>query len=165
MKIILQTNIMFAGAEDDPHLPHFFDVPIVAQTLQVIKRRIEVGGVVVIAVNMLIDIIPAAQADQLIDEIRMPKRQIRGVITAKAATGGDKIIVAVDGADQWNHFVENVRLILRVAIQSVAWVSIVVVPTFIVNAIGAENLINAIFDLMAKRADHSRIFILEKSSA
>ena len=161
----MQANVPVARRENDFHLAHFFKIPIVAQALQVIKRRIEIGRVVVIAVNMLMDIITTAQADELIDEIGMAKCQIRGVIRAEAATGGDKIIVAVDRANQWNHLVENVRLILRVAIQSVAGVSIVVVPTFFINAVGAEDLVEAVLDLMAKRPDHSRIFILEKSSA
>jgi len=164
-QIVMQAYIPVARGENDFHLAHFFDVPIVAQILQVIKRRIEVGGVVVITVNMLMNIITAAQANELIDEIGMAKRQVRSVITAKAATGGDKIIVVVDGANQGNHFVENVRLVLRVAIQSVAGMSMVVVPTFFVNAVGAEYLIEAVLDLVRECADHSCIFILEKSPA
>ena len=75
--------IPFAGADNDAHV---IVLPRVGRVRQIIVGAVEINVVVVVAVEKRADVERPAEGDEVTDRVGMAKRDIGGVIGAKART-------------------------------------------------------------------------------
>ena len=72
--------------------------------------------------------------------------------------------IAVLRAHKRQHLVEHIALVLIVAIEPPARVRPAGVPAFGIDAIHADQLHPALFDMLRQRANHATIFVFEKAA-
>ena len=95
----------------------------------------------------------------------MPQGKIQRVITAKTAPRHRDLRRPVFPLQIWQKLVDHIALVLNVPPNPRSRMSALVVPTLAVDAIYAEYLDGAPFQLSTQRVDHSCIFILKKTSS
>lgn len=79
-KALVARVIPLARAENDSHV---IEAPRIGQVRQVMIRAVEVDVVVVITVEEVADLVGAAQADEISDQVRMPKGDVCRVISGR----------------------------------------------------------------------------------
>src|ERR1035437_7284236 len=94
----------------------------------------------------------------------MPHGKIQRVVAAKTASRHRDLGSRVLPLQIRQKLVDHVALVLHMPPDPRSRMHALVVPALAVHAVHAEHLDRARFEFPAQRADHSRIFILKKTS-
>src|SRR5208337_4443044 len=135
--VLLPAHVPFAGRK---HSSQVVVAPTVGAVRQIIGRIVEVHILAVPAIEEALDVERAAHRYAASDFVRMAKREVGSVISAETAAGNDGARSPVLVPHQRQHVVNDVALVLKMALQAPIRMRALVVPAFAVHSIDAVDL-------------------------
>src|SRR5262249_30015886 len=102
----------------------------------------------------------AAHADAVADHFRMPQCKVDSLVATEAASGNGDSRGPIFPANERQRFVQKIGFILQMAGDAHAWMHVLVVPAFGIDAVGAKDLQLTAIDLPAENTHHAAIFAL-----
>src|ERR1700733_2208171 len=160
MLVLPQALVVPAGGQYIGVLPVAIQKPRVAHIRHVVRRRVEVDILIVVAVQKVGNIEGAGHREEAGEDVRMAQRDVHRVIPAKAAANADEVAVLILQPDQRKQLVEDVFLILDLPGYAPARWDVAVVPALRIERVDAVELDLSVVDLVPDRADHAAIFEL-----
>src|SRR4051812_25996467 len=96
------------------------ETPVVVQVRQIIERRVEVGVVVIVAVEKAEwDVERSRHADGVGDQVGMAEREVDGVISAEAAARCADLAMPSTITDKRRNLIDKVGVVGVLAMQAV----------------------------------------------
>src|SRR5208337_4339562 len=160
--IAVPAHVVLARSEDGPHV---VVLPPVRAICQIVGRIVEIDIFAVPAIEELPDVEVAAHANAPVHHVRVTEGEVDGVISAEAAPSDGGVGCPILVPHQWEDIVDDVALVLQVALHAPVGMRPTVVPALLVNAVHAINLHFAGFNAIADRLNHLVVFVLKKTSA
>src|SRR5258708_28708287 len=93
----------------------------------------------------------------------MPHREIDRMVSPEAASRDGNLRRRVPRANERDHFMDQVRVVLHVPRGPLRGMDALVVPAFLIHGIDAEGLQFTRLVLVARRFDYLAIFIIEEA--
>src|SRR5208337_2251323 len=159
----VQAEIPVRRSQHNSHLPDLAQELLVAQVRHIVRRVVEIDIVIIVAVKEALDVERSAHGNARRNQIRMAQGKIQRVIAAKTASGNGNLRSLVLPLQVRQKLVGDVTLVLHMPRDACSRRHALVVPALAVDAVHAEQLKRSRFQFPGQRADHSRVFILEKT--
>src|SRR5262249_7026076 len=106
------------------------------------------------------DVVETAHADDAIDQLRMTKGKVDGVIGAEAGPGGEQEGVGIAAGGEGQRLALEVEIVLCVAAGTLLRRELPRVPAFTIYAVDAKQLDPALLQMVTQRVDHAKVFPL-----
>ena len=159
--VLFPAEVPLAGGQ---HGADMVVLPRIGAVGEIVGRVVEVQVFAIPAVDEVLHIEGSAHGNDAGDHFGMAEAEVRGMVGAEAATGGDQSRRLVLLTHQGQHIAYDVALILHMPLHPPIGVGMFVVPTLLVNAVDAIELQLAAIDAISHACDHAIVFILKEST-
>src|SRR5579863_899237 len=125
---------------------------------------VEVDIVIGKALRKTPDVVEATKTNDAINQLRVTKCEVHGMIRAKACAGCHQKGIGIALLAEWHNFVQQVAIVLDVSPRALRRVPLFAIPAFAIDAIYTIQLDFTLFQALTEHSNHTRIFPLEETS-
>jgi hypothetical protein len=165
--VVLEEDVFLADDEDDLEGFEFLDELGVMEVGDILAGHVVVDILVAEAVEEIVkmlkgdgEVIAAAEADDLMEEMGIFEGEVGGVPGAEAATCGNGGGAGVFVLNEAENFGQDIFFILEVPEDPFSGVKVFGIEAFIIDAVEAIYLDGTGFDLPAEGLDHLPVFVV-----
>ncbi len=164
-------GVVFADGEGDVHAADGFEPGGIAEIGNEVVRGNEVDVLIVMAAEEVVEgaegsgkVVTAAEGYRFAEQGGVAKGEVHGVVSADAAAVDDKGWLAVFRDHIRDCFVEDVALVLAVALDAGGRRRGAAVEAFGIDGVDAEEAEVAGFDAVLKGVDEAPVFVIEEAA-
>lgn len=161
--VVPVSRVISADREDKVQIPNLGKmVRRVAHTTDQLDGVALVDGVVILTVRPFADVVDTAHPECPTEVLRITQGDVEGMIGTEARSGSNRKRVVVSRTGEGHHLVDDIAVVLEVSVRAPLRAGAVVVPALVVNAVDAEYLQPAVFNVARKNVNQATIFPVEK---
>src|SRR4029077_5211414 len=143
--------------DDDAHVIVF---PRIGRVRRIMKRTVEINVVVVIAVEKIAEVQRTAQTNEILNRIRMTKRDVGGVISAETRTARGHTMTMTFAPCVFEHLADNHVFVSVMRFHPIGWMNSLVVKTVEIDRVRAVNRDFSVVDVPGDGIDQTKILVL-----
>lgn len=160
----LFAGVVLADGQHDVGATYRIQSSAIIQIAQIIDRAVEVDILVVEAIHKALDAVCSAEGDEFAEGPRILEDQVGGVVGTKARPTRHDEVGFSTVADERYDFVDDVALVLFVALHAREGVDAFVVEAFGIHGVNADDLVLTAFQLRLESFNHLEVFPLKEAA-
>lgn len=149
--------VVLADGQDDVLCPQRCEASFIVFMADEHRWIVEIEIVVGIAISEAADIAQPRQAEDAVDESRVPQAKTQGMEAAKAAAQGNEERIGVLVLTERQHLFEYIVVVLRMKTEAGSRVFVIGIPALCIYRIDTVDLHPATVDAICHHIDHAAI--------
>src|SRR5271157_1830744 len=172
LMVALAEGVFLADGQDDLQASNRVEMPGVVQVREEVARRVQVDGLVVVAVEQVTEVVDragqvvaAAECNELAEPMGVSEDDVGRMIGPEAAAERSHEVTGVDPAAEAQDLVQDVPLVQLVMGDPLPRVQPPAVKGHGVDTVEAEELDPALIDVSLQGGDDPPVLVVEEATA